>query len=99
LDGPQTEDSAQSARAKLFARNAVGPVLDLEVPKMNRAQTVMRLNADRGRGDDGLASAPSATPGATPSSWLGPGDLGILAAFAASVSACIAIWGWALGYL
>ena len=66
---------------------------------MNRAPTVMRLNADPGRGDDGLASAPSATRGATPSPWLGPGDAGILAAFAASVSACIVIWGWALGYL
>ena len=66
---------------------------------MNRAQTVMRLNASPGRGDDGLASAPSATSSATPSSLLGPGDAGILAAFAASVSACIVIWGWALGYL
>ena len=66
---------------------------------MNRAPAVMRLNADPGRGDNGLASAPSATRGATPSSWLGPGDVGILAAFAASVSACIVIWGWALGYL
>jgi hypothetical protein len=59
----------------------------------------MRLNADPGRGDHGLAAAPSATRDATPSSWLGPGDVGILAAFAASVSACIVIWGWALGYL
>jgi len=66
---------------------------------MNRAPTVMRLNSDSGRGDDGLASAPSATRGAAPSSWDGPGDAGILAAFAASVSACIVIWGWALGYL
>jgi hypothetical protein len=57
------------------------------------------LNADPGKGDDSLASAPSATSSATPSLWLGPGDVGILAAFAASVSACIAIWGWALGYL
>jgi hypothetical protein len=66
---------------------------------MNRSPTVMGLIADPARGDNGLSSAPSATPGATPSSWLGPGDLGILAAFAASVSACIVIWGWALGYL
>ena len=66
---------------------------------MNRAPTVMRLNSDSGRGDDDLASAPSATRGAAPSSWVGPGDAGILAAFAASVSACIVIWGWALGYL
>jgi hypothetical protein len=74
-------------------------VLDQEVPKMNRAPTVMRLNADPGAGDARPASDPPATPGATPSSWLGPGDAGILAAFAASVSACIVIWGWALGYL
>jgi hypothetical protein len=74
-------------------------VLDQEVPKMNRAPTVMRLNADPGQGDNGLASAPSATSSTTPSSWPGPGDAGILAAFAASVSACIVIWGWALGYL
>ena len=66
---------------------------------MNRAPTVMRLNADPGGAITGLASAPSATRGATQSSWLGPGDAGILAAFAASVSACIVIWGWALGYL
>jgi len=66
---------------------------------MNQAPTVLRLNADPARGDNGLASAPSATRGATPSSGLGPGDVGILAAFAASVSACIVIWGWALGYL
>jgi hypothetical protein len=66
---------------------------------MNRAQTVMRLNADPGRGDDGLASAPSAISSATPSSGLGSGDAGILAAFAASISACLVIWGWALGYL
>jgi hypothetical protein len=66
---------------------------------MNQAPSIMRPNADSGRGDHGLASAPSATRGATPSSWLSPGDAGILAAFAASVSACIVIWGWALGYL
>ena len=66
---------------------------------MNQAPTVLRLNADPARGDNGLASAPSATRGATPSSWLGPGDVGILAAFAASVSALIFIWGVALGYL
>jgi len=59
----------------------------------------MRLNSDSGRGDDGLASAPSATRGAAPSSWVGPGDAGILAAFAASVSALILIWGVALGYI
>ena len=65
---------------------------------MNQTQTVMRLNSDPGKGDNGLASAPSVTSSATPS-WHGPGDTGILAAFAASVSACIVIWGWALGYL
>jgi hypothetical protein len=66
---------------------------------MNQAQTVMRLNPDPGSGDNGLASAPSATRSAAPSSWIGPGDAGILAAFAASVSALIFIWGVALGYI
>jgi len=66
---------------------------------MNQAETVMRLNPDPGRGDNGLASAPSATRSATPSSWIGPGDAGILAAFAASLSALIVIWGVALGYI
>jgi hypothetical protein len=66
---------------------------------MNRAQTVMRLNADPGGSAHGPASDPPSAARTTKSSWLGPGDAGILAAFAASVSACIVIWGWALGYL
>ena len=66
---------------------------------MNQAHTVMRLNPDPGSSDNGLASAPSATRSAAPSSWIGPGDAGILAAFAASVSALILIWGVALGYI
>ena len=66
---------------------------------MNQAPTVLRLNADPARGDNGLASAPSATRNAAPSSWIGPADAGILAAFAASVSALILIWGVALGYI
>jgi hypothetical protein len=83
----------------LFARNATGlAMLDQEVPKMNRVPTVMRLNDHPDRGDSCLASDPSASSSATPSR-LGPGDVGILAAFACSVSACIVIWGWALGYL
>jgi hypothetical protein len=73
--------------------------LDLEVPKMNRAPTVMRLNVDPGGSNNGRASDPPVTPRATQSSRLGPGDAGILAAFAASVSALIVIWGVALGYL
>jgi hypothetical protein len=65
---------------------------------MNRVPTVMRLNAHPDRGDSCLGSAPSATSCATPSR-LGPGDVGILVAFAASVSGLIIIWGVALGYL
>ena len=65
---------------------------------MNRVPTVMRLNAHPDRGDSCLSSAPSATSCATPFR-LGPGDVGILVAFAASVSGLIIIWGVALGYL
>jgi hypothetical protein len=66
---------------------------------MNR---IMRLNADPAGSNHGPASEPSASH-ATESSWLGsrlgPGDAGILAAFAASFSALILIWGVALGYI
>ena len=52
--------------------------------------------------DKAPASEPPASY-ATQSSWLAsrlsPGDAGILAAFAASVSALIVIWGVALGYI
>ena len=66
---------------------------------MNRAQTVMRLNADPGGSAHGPASDPPSAARTTKSSWLGPGDAGILAAFAASLSALIVIWGVALGYI
>jgi hypothetical protein len=73
--------------------------LELGVPDMNR---IMRLNADPGGSNNGPASESSASH-ATQSSWLGsrlgPGDAGILAAFAASFSALIVIWGVALGYI
>jgi hypothetical protein len=57
----------------------------------------MRLNA--GGSAHGPASDPPSAARTTESSWLGPGDAGILAAFAASVSALILIWGVALGYI
>jgi hypothetical protein len=62
---------------------------------MNRAPTVMRLNADPG----GPASDPMAAIRAKHSSRLGPADGWILAAFTASVAAGIVIWAAALGYL
>jgi len=70
---------------------------------MNGAHTVMRLNPDPGRSTHGPASDPPPTARGPQSSWLAsrlsPGEAGILAAFAASVSALIVIWGMALGYL
>ena len=69
---------------------------------MNRGSTVMpsRAEFDRARsGDERPAAEPGSSPRGTPSSWLGPGDAGILVAFAASFAALIVIWGVALGYL
>jgi hypothetical protein len=85
------------------ARGTTGrQAVELGVPDMNRSPMAIRFNADPGESDSGPASETSA-PHATQSSWpgsrLGPGDAGILAAFAASLSALIVIWGVALGYI
>jgi hypothetical protein len=69
---------------------------------MNRVPTVVQLRADIDCGPSGdtmLGSDPAVAPLGTQPSRLGPGDAGILAAFAASVSAGVVIWGLALGYL